>query len=44
MAKLVADLLTKAGADHIVTMDLHAGQIQVNLNYPELINMRIIGF
>lgn len=28
MAKLVADLLTTAGADHVVTMDLHAGQIQ----------------
>ena len=28
MARLVADLLTTAGADHVVTMDLHAGQIQ----------------
>jgi len=27
-AKLVADLLTAAGADRILTMDLHAGQIQ----------------
>ena len=28
-AKLVANMLTKAGADHIITMDLHASQIQV---------------
>ena len=27
-AKLVANLITKAGADRILTMDLHAGQIQ----------------
>ena len=27
-AKLMADLLTTAGADRILTMDLHAGQIQ----------------
>lgn len=27
-AKLVADLITTAGADRILTMDLHAGQIQ----------------
>jgi len=27
-AKLVADLLTTAGADRVVTIDLHAGQIQ----------------
>ena len=26
-AKLVANLITKAGADRILTMDLHAGQI-----------------
>ena len=29
--RLVADLLSAAGADHVVTMDLHAGQIQVTL-------------
>ena len=29
--RLVADLLSAAGADHVVTMDLHAGQIQVEL-------------
>lgn len=33
-AKLVADLLTVAGADRIVTMDLHAGQIQGFFNIP----------
>jgi ribose-phosphate pyrophosphokinase len=27
-AKLVADLITTAGADRVLTMDLHAGQIQ----------------
>ena len=29
-AKLVANMLTVAGADHIITMDLHASQIQVS--------------
>lgn len=33
-AKLVADLLTVAGATRIVTMDLHAGQIQGFFNIP----------
>ena len=28
-AKLVSNLITKAGADRVVTVDLHAGQIQV---------------
>src|SRR5690606_39665192 len=28
VAKLVANLLTAAGADRVLTMDLHAGQIQ----------------
>ena len=27
-AKLVANLITAAGADRVLTMDLHAGQIQ----------------
>lgn len=27
-AKLVANILSVAGADHIITMDLHASQIQ----------------
>lgn len=33
-AKLVADLLTTAGADRVVTMDLHAAQIQGYFNIP----------
>ncbi len=36
-AKLVANLLEKAGADHVLTMDLHADQIQgffdINLDF-----------
>jgi len=31
-AKLVSNLITKAGADRVVTVDLHAGQIQVDLH------------
>ncbi len=30
-AKLVANMLSVAGADHIITMDLHASQIQVTI-------------
>ncbi len=33
-AKLVADLLTAAGADRVLTVDLHAGQIQGFFNIP----------
>jgi ribose-phosphate pyrophosphokinase len=33
-ARLVADLLTTAGADRVVTVDLHAGQIQGFFNIP----------
>jgi len=33
-AKLVADLLTAAGADRVIAMDLHAGQIQGFFNIP----------
>ncbi|MGD2029379.1 MAG: ribose-phosphate pyrophosphokinase [Desulfobacterales bacterium] len=33
-AKLVADILTVAGATRIITMDLHAGQIQGFFNIP----------
>jgi ribose-phosphate pyrophosphokinase len=33
-AKLVADLITAAGTDHVLTMDLHAGQIQGFFNIP----------
>ncbi len=33
-AKLVADLIATAGADRVLTMDLHAGQIQGFFNIP----------
>jgi ribose-phosphate pyrophosphokinase len=33
-AKLIADLLTVAGATRVITMDLHAGQIQGFFNIP----------
>ena len=33
-AKLVADLLTAAGADRVLTMDLHAGQIMGFFDVP----------
>jgi ribose-phosphate pyrophosphokinase len=33
-AKLVADLITVAGADRVVSVDLHAGQIQGYFNFP----------
>jgi len=33
-AKLVADLITTAGIDRVVTIDLHAGQIQGFFNIP----------
>ncbi|CAG5122091.1 unnamed protein product [Candidula unifasciata] len=33
-AKLVANMLTGAGADHIITMDLHASQIQGFFDIP----------
>ena len=33
-AKLVADLITSAGADRVMTMDLHADQIQGFFNIP----------
>lgn len=33
-AKLVADLITSAGVDRVVCMDLHAGQIQGFFNLP----------
>jgi ribose-phosphate pyrophosphokinase len=33
-AKLVADLITTAGADRVITMDLHAGQIQGFFSIP----------
>ena len=33
-AKLVADIITTAGADRVLTMDLHAAQIQGYFNIP----------
>jgi ribose-phosphate pyrophosphokinase len=33
-AKLMADLITTAGADRVLTLDLHAGQIQGFFNIP----------
>ena len=33
-AKLVADIITAAGADRVLSMDLHAGQIQGFFNIP----------
>lgn len=33
-AKLIADLITAAGADRVLTMDLHVGQIQGFFNIP----------
>ena len=33
-AKLVADLITRAGADRVLTLDLHAGQIQGFFDIP----------
>ena len=33
-AKLIADLLSKAGAERVICMDLHAGQIQGFFNIP----------
>jgi ribose-phosphate pyrophosphokinase len=33
-AKLTADIITKAGADRVITLDLHAGQIQGFFDIP----------
>ena len=33
-ARLIADMVTTAGADRVITMDLHAGQIQGFFNIP----------
>ena len=33
-AKLVANLITEAGADRVLTLDLHAGQIQGFFDIP----------
>lgn len=37
-AKLVANMLSVAGADHIITMDLHASQIQVSERESECVH------
>ncbi len=44
-AKLVADLLTVAGANRVLTVDLHAAQIQGFFNIPvdELTALKILG-
>ena len=44
-AKLVANLITKAGADRVLTMDLHAGQIQGFFDIPvdHLYSINVIG-
>ncbi|MBU5486281.1 ribose-phosphate pyrophosphokinase [Clostridium sp. MSJ-11] len=44
-AKLVADILTAAGADRVLTMDLHASQIQGYFNIPvdHLLGVPILG-
>ena len=43
-AKLVADLIVAAGADRVLTMDLHAAQIQGYFDVPvdHLIGMPIL--
>lgn len=43
-AKLVADIISSAGADRVVTMDLHASQIQGYFNIPvdHLLGMPIL--
>ena len=33
-AKLVANMLAVAGCDHVITIDLHAGQIQGFFDFP----------
>ena len=44
-ARLVADLLTAAGADRLLTVDLHVGQIQGFFNIPvdELTTLPLLG-
>ena len=44
-ARLVADLITVAGADRVITVDLHAGQIQGFFNIPvdELTVLPLLG-
>jgi ribose-phosphate pyrophosphokinase len=44
-AKLVANLITQAGADRVLTMDLHAGQIQGFFDIPvdHLYSINVLG-
>ncbi len=44
-AKLVANLITEAGADRVLTMDLHAGQIQGFFDIPvdHLYSIKVVG-
>ena len=44
-AKLVANLITRAGADRVLTMDLHAGQIQGFFDIPtdNLVAFKVMG-
>src|SRR5205085_650223 len=44
-AKLVANLITEAGADRVLTMDLHAGQIQGFFDIPvdHLYSINVLG-
>lgn len=44
-AKLVANLITEAGADRVLTMDLHAGQIQGFFDIPvdHLYSIKVLG-
>ena len=40
-AKLVANLITTAGADRVLTLDLHAEQIQGFLTYQQIIYLQV---
>ena len=44
-AKLVADIIQEAGADRVITLDLHAPQIQGFFNIPvdQLVGVPILG-
>lgn len=41
-AKLVANMLSVAGADHIITMDLHASQIQVGAKCRKALSLSLL--
>ena len=42
-AKLVANLITRAGVDRVLTLDLHAGQIQGFFDIPDRQSVRRAG-